>query len=66
MDWDDRNVAYDLLTKVYSEFFKQMRREPNLLILSNDELEEIWEKDWDELRNPVLNLIEEAFEELAK
>ena len=23
-------------------------------------------KEWDELRNPVLNLIEEAFEELAK
>ena len=69
MNEQDRIVAYDLLTKVFSEFFKQMRQKsfcPPLPYGHNSLKEEIWEHDWDELRNPVLNLIEEAFKELME
>ena len=55
-------VGYDLLCKVFGEFFKQMRREPNLLMLTDEQLDQLREKDWDELRGPVLNHIEEALE----
>ena len=54
-------VAYDLLCKVFAEFFKQMRREPNRGC-AMEVIEMVWQEDWDKLRGPVLNHIEEALE----
>lgn len=45
------DVAYDLLVEVFDVFFNHMRAGQG---------EKQWNKDWDELRNPVLNQIEES------
>lgn len=55
-------VAYDLLCKVFAEFFKQMRRDWRNQSKNDEQMDALWEKDWDELRGPVLNHIEEALE----
>ena len=55
-------VAYDLLVEMFDKFFRQMRREPNLLMLTDEQLDQLWEKDWDALRGPISNIIEDTLD----
>jgi len=55
-------IKYDLLVEVFDKFFRQMRREPNLLMLTDEQLAQLWEKDWDALRGPISNIIEDTLD----
>lgn len=58
------DTAYGLLCKVFGEFFLQMRRSHSLI--NDRQVDEVWQKDWDKLKGPVLNHIREALEAYLK